>query len=163
MRFSEAAQPEPADASGPRTQSPTNPLLGAAAAGRKRATARRALIVDDEPDVLRSLAQTLSHDGYEVTCASSLAQGIKILHERDFDLVLTDLYLGPTDLGIVRFRRLLLDAAAELADGIEPAAASVPEAYRVRSGAIVIDGALDFDDVLLARFGTPNGEVPVSH
>ncbi len=71
--------------------------------------------------------------------------------------------LGPTDLGIVRFRRLLLDAAAELADGIEPAAASVPEAYRVRSGAIVIDGALDFDDVLLARFGTPNGEVPSGH
>ena len=67
--------------------------------------------------------------------------------------------LGPTDLGIIRFRRLLLDSAAALADGVEPPAASCPEAYRIRSGAIVIDGDTHFDDVLLARFGSPNGEV----
>ncbi|MDH4148207.1 MAG: Rieske 2Fe-2S domain-containing protein [Acidimicrobiia bacterium] len=67
--------------------------------------------------------------------------------------------LGPTDLGIVRFRKLVLDMAKALTDGVEPEVAMTPEAFRVRSGAIVVDEALDFDDVLLARFGTPNGEV----
>ena len=66
--------------------------------------------------------------------------------------------LGPTDLGISRFRRLLLDSAAALGEGVEPPAAAHPDAYRIRSGAIVIDGDVDFDDVLLARFRSPNGE-----
>ena len=69
--------------------------------------------------------------------------------------------LGPTDLGIIRFRRLLLDSADALEAGTEPPAASLPEAYRIRSGAIVIDGDADFDEVLQARFGSPNGEVIV--
>ena len=73
---------------------------------------QRALIVDDEPEVLRALAQTLSQDGYEVTCAHSLAQGIATLHAREFDIVLTDLYLGPTDLG---------SKVAEAAQSLRPA------------------------------------------
>ena len=35
-------------------------------------------------------------------------------------------HLGPTDLGIVRFRRTILDAANRLAAGREPVAASTP-------------------------------------
>lgn len=66
--------------------------------------------------------------------------------------------LGPTDLGIVKFRRLLLDAAAALDGGVEPSAVSNPDAYCIRSGAIVIDESASFDEVLLTRFGTPNGE-----
>jgi len=57
------------------------------------------LVVDDEPDVLMGLANTLTRQGFSVTCAGSLAQGIAILGEHTFDLVLTDLYLGDTDLG----------------------------------------------------------------
>jgi hypothetical protein len=62
--------------------------------------------------------------------------------------------LGPTDMGIVRFRALVIDAAKALAAGEEPAAAARPEAYTVRSGAIVIAAEKSFDEVLQARFGT---------
>lgn len=117
MRQSEAAQPDrdddpraPQPAAGNPQPAAGNPLLGAG--NRARATARRALIVDDEPEVLRALAQTLSQDGYEVTCAHSLAQGIATLHAREFDIVLTDLYLGPTDLG---------SKVAEAAQSLRPA------------------------------------------
>jgi len=65
--------------------------------------------------------------------------------------------LGPTDLGIVRFRQMLLKAAKALRAGEEPAAAARPRAYRMRSGAIVIDSERSFDEVLAARFGSPTG------
>jgi nitrite reductase/ring-hydroxylating ferredoxin subunit len=68
--------------------------------------------------------------------------------------------LGPTDLGVVRFRRLLLGAARALQDGHEPAAASRPSAYHVRSGAIVTAAAKPFEDVLLERFASLDGAVP---
>ena len=100
MRFSEAPEPssttdgEPTS-SGEWTQQPrTNPTPN-----RKPQTSHRVLIVDDEPEVLRVLAQTMRHDGFEVSCAESLEQGVATLHASEFDLVLTDLYLGPNDLG----------------------------------------------------------------
>ena len=66
--------------------------------------------------------------------------------------------LGPTDVGVVRFRKLMLDAAKALRQGQEPPQAAATQAYRVRSGSIVIDSELSFDEVLKARFGSPNGE-----
>jgi phthalate 4,5-dioxygenase oxygenase subunit len=74
-------------------------------------------------------------------------------------------HLGPTDLGIVRFRRLVLDAAKALRAGIEPRAASAPGAYRVRSGGAVAPVACPVEDVLRARFGNVAGlavDAPVS-
>lgn len=62
-------------------------------------TALRVLIVDDEPEVLQGLANTLSHAGFDVSCVGSLNHGIAALRSHSFDLVLTDLYLGDTDLG----------------------------------------------------------------
>ena len=91
MRTADGAVPNPVDWS----QQTRNSATG----NRNAQTLNRVLIVDDEPDVLRSLAQTLAHDGFEVSCAQSLAQGVATLHSGQFDLVLTDLYLGPSDLG----------------------------------------------------------------
>jgi phthalate 4,5-dioxygenase oxygenase subunit len=68
--------------------------------------------------------------------------------------------LGATDLGIVRFRRLVLGAAKDLANGVEPASAAVPEAYCVRSGGTVAPGDMPVADVLHARFGSKTGLVP---
>jgi phthalate 4,5-dioxygenase oxygenase subunit len=67
--------------------------------------------------------------------------------------------LGPTDLGIIRFRRLVLDAAAGLQQGTEPPAARRPDAYRVRSGGMVAPASCRVADVLTARFGTETGLV----
>ena len=64
-----------------------------------RQTASRVLIVDDEPDVLRSLAQTMTHDGFDVVCAQSLTEAVATLRSDKIDLVLTDLYLGASELG----------------------------------------------------------------
>ena len=65
--------------------------------------------------------------------------------------------LGPTDLGVVRLRLLMLGAARDLADGRPPPAAANPAAYRVRSGGIVTPSALPFDQVMTRRFGHPMG------
>ena len=66
-------------------------------------------------------------------------------------------HLGPTDLGIVRFRRCILGAARDLAAGCPPAAASSPAAYRVRGGGMVAAASTTVEDALLARFGNLTG------
>jgi phenylpropionate dioxygenase-like ring-hydroxylating dioxygenase large terminal subunit len=65
--------------------------------------------------------------------------------------------LGPTDLGVVQLRVLMLAAARDLAEGKPPPAATNPAAYRVRSGAIVTPSGLPFDEVMRRRFGHPHG------
>ena len=65
--------------------------------------------------------------------------------------------LGPTDIGIVRFRRLVLESAKALAKGQEPRAASKSESYKVRAGGIVAPSSLPLADVMVARFGDPIG------
>jgi putative nucleotidyltransferase with HDIG domain len=81
--------------------------------GRNRHTRTgRVLIVDDEPDVLQSLSNTLAHDGFEVTAVNSLAAGVAALGNQTFDLILTDLYLGDSDLG---------SQVAQAAQSIKPA------------------------------------------
>ena len=68
-------------------------------------------------------------------------------------------HLGPTDLAIVRFRRLMLEGARNLGAGLEPAAAKDGAAYTVRSGSALADRAIPFADVMTARFGDPLGRV----
>jgi phenylpropionate dioxygenase-like ring-hydroxylating dioxygenase large terminal subunit len=68
-------------------------------------------------------------------------------------------HLGPTDLGVVRFRRAILDALRGLRQGIEPPAASRPEAYRVRSGGAIAPDDGDVADMLIERFGNTAGRV----
>ena len=70
--------------------------------------------------------------------------------------------LGPTDLGIARFRTLMLEAARDLAAGIEPAAAKLPSAYFVRSGAIVTPADMPFHEVMMRRFGHPDGRIDLA-
>lgn len=65
--------------------------------------------------------------------------------------------LGPTDIGVVQFRRLVLEAAKGLVEGVEPPWAARPEAYRVRAGGIVAGEALSFEAVMRDRFGDPLG------
>ena len=68
-------------------------------------------------------------------------------------------HLGPTDAGIIQFRRLVLGAARALQAGAEPAAAHDGAAYAVRSGSIVADASLPFPEVMRTRFGDPVGRV----
>jgi phthalate 4,5-dioxygenase oxygenase subunit len=68
-------------------------------------------------------------------------------------------HLGPTDIGVVRFRRCILGSAKDLAAGKAPAAAQQPGAYRVRSGSAVAHGSTPFEQVMQDRFGHPYGLV----
>lgn len=65
--------------------------------------------------------------------------------------------LGATDIGVVQFRRLMLQAAKDLGEGIEPSWVTQPQAYRVRAGGIVTDEAKDFAAVMVERFGDELG------
>jgi hypothetical protein len=68
-------------------------------------------------------------------------------------------HLTPTDVAIVRFRRLMLDSAKALRDGKEPVAAQRHESYRLRSGGAVAPSRLSFEEVMQERFGSTSGRV----
>jgi phenylpropionate dioxygenase-like ring-hydroxylating dioxygenase large terminal subunit len=68
-------------------------------------------------------------------------------------------HLGPTDLGIVRFRKLVLGAAKELAAGGEPACASAPRRFAVRSGGAVAHRDVPLAEVMKQRFGDEHAYV----
>lgn len=65
----------------------------------------------------------------------------------------TQEHLGPTDMGVIRFRRLILDAARALAKGDPPAALAEPRAYKVRGGGAVASADVPLIDVMRDRFG----------
>ena len=67
--------------------------------------------------------------------------------------------LGPTDIGVVQLRRMMLEAALRVEAGGEPIGADNPQSYSVRSGGIVAPEALPFAEVMSERFGDPIGRV----
>jgi CheY-like chemotaxis protein len=68
--------------------------------GRQRSAMARqfkVLLVDDEPDILGLLGFAFRSRGYDVTLASDGKSALEILSSREFDLVVTDLHMGPID------------------------------------------------------------------
>jgi phthalate 4,5-dioxygenase len=65
-------------------------------------------------------------------------------------------HLTPTDIGVVRFRRIMLDAAKSLAAGKEPEAPHLYKSYRLRAGGAVTHAA-SLDEVMKERFGDALG------
>ena len=65
--------------------------------------------------------------------------------------------LSPTDVGIVHFRRAMLDGARALRDGKAPAAASRCDGYCLRSGGAVESSKLSFEEMMCERFGSETG------
>jgi len=66
-------------------------------------------------------------------------------------------HLTPTDVAIVRFRRLMLDGAKALREGKEPDAAHRHKAYRLRAGGYVARAGTPFEEVMRLRFGSASG------
>jgi phenylpropionate dioxygenase-like ring-hydroxylating dioxygenase large terminal subunit len=69
-------------------------------------------------------------------------------------------HLGPTDLAIIEFRKLVLRGAREVANGGRPAAARNAGAYRVRGGSIVAPRDIGFAETMRRRFGDELGRTP---
>lgn len=55
------------------------------------------LVVDDEESVAITIKAILKMDGHDVTAVTSGAEAIRLLNERQYDVVLTDLRLGDMD------------------------------------------------------------------
>ncbi len=68
-------------------------------------------------------------------------------------------HLGPTDVGIVEFRKLVMGAARALANGDAPKAAALPSRYAVRSGGWVTAPSRTLPEAMTERFGHPHGYV----
>jgi hypothetical protein len=68
-------------------------------------------------------------------------------------------HLGPTDLGIMYFRKLMLDTARALQDGVEPPHVQHQDRYTVRSGGHVTHKSKDLPEVMVERFGDVAGYV----
>ncbi|MBL8376884.1 MAG: Rieske 2Fe-2S domain-containing protein [Burkholderiales bacterium] len=68
-------------------------------------------------------------------------------------------HLSPTDMAVVRFRRMLLGGARELAAGTPPAAARASGAYRVRGGGALAPSDMSFEAVMVERFGSVTGRI----
>lgn len=72
-------------------------------------------------------------------------------------------HLNTSDLGIVQFRRFILDAARALDnEGLLPAAHSRPDLYRLRCGSHVCSEKIKFEQVMVDRFGDRLGLAPQS-
>ena len=68
-------------------------------------------------------------------------------------------HLGPTDAGIVEFRKMLMAAARGLQAGQEPAAARAAGRYALRAGGWIAPPELDLRTVMEQRFGHAQGYV----
>src|SRR5262249_9584144 len=68
-------------------------------------------------------------------------------------------HLGPTDLGVVEFRKLLMGAARSLQAGSAPRAAAAPKRYAVRAGGAVAAPNNNLEAVMTERFGHDRGYV----
>jgi DNA-binding response OmpR family regulator len=55
---------------------------------------KKILIIEDEPDIVRGLKDSLEFEGFEVLAAGDAREGVKIARERAPDCILLDLMLG---------------------------------------------------------------------
>jgi two-component system cell cycle response regulator len=75
----------------------------------------RILIIDDDPDTIEFLRIVFTVRGHELVGAHTGTEGLRLAHERQFDLILVDVMMPDVD-GYEVCRRLRAD----------PATASVP-------------------------------------
>ena len=86
-------------------------------------------------------------------------QDLMIQQSQGYIVDRTKEVLTATDAAVVKFRRTLLEGAKALAAGDEPKAPRRAEAYRTRPGSWFAAEGVDFEDVLLDRFGDERGRV----
>ena len=68
-------------------------------------------------------------------------------------------HLGPTDIGIVEFRKMLMAAARALQNREEPKSAAAPNKYAVRAGGWIASDDKNLFAVMTERFGHQHGYV----
>ena len=74
---------------------------------------QKILIIEDEPDIRKTLEYNLSREGFDVICASSLSEGKDSINAAKFSLILLDLML-PDGSGLDLCRELKSDPKKNL-------------------------------------------------
>jgi two-component system phosphate regulon response regulator PhoB len=69
---------------------------------------QKILLIEDEPDIRKTLEYNLSREGFDVACASSLSEGKNYINADQFSLILLDLML-PDGSGLDLCRELKSD------------------------------------------------------
>ena len=70
---------------------------------------QKILLIEDEPDIRKTLEYNLSREGFDVACASSLSEGKNYINAGQFSLILLDLML-PDGSGLDLCRELKSDS-----------------------------------------------------
>ena len=68
-------------------------------------------------------------------------------------------HLGPTDIGVVEFRKMVMGAARALASGAGPKQANNARRYAVRAGGWITGPDKDLEQAMVERFGHRDGYV----
>jgi DNA-binding response OmpR family regulator len=69
---------------------------------------QKILIIEDEPDIRKTLEYNISREGYKVVSSSSLSEGKEQINSSDFSLILLDLML-PDGSGLDLCREIKSD------------------------------------------------------
>lgn len=96
------------------------------------ASAPRLLFVDDEPNIRTTLAAILKQRGFDVTTAATVSDALKLIAQRTFDVLISDLNIGEAGDGftvVSAMRRTQPDAATFILTGY-PAFETALEAIR---------------------------------
>ena len=87
----------------------------------------RVLVVDDDEPHAQAVAESLERVGYDCTVATSGREGLRLIEEQDFDIVLTDLLMD--DVGgmevLAKAKRELPDAEVVILTGHNTVKAAV--------------------------------------
>ncbi len=79
------------------------------------------LLVDDQPEILKTLTRFLNMKGYAVEIATSVAEATPILHARQIDAVILDVRMTPQSgldlLPVIRDNEKLRDIPAVVLTG----------------------------------------------
>jgi len=74
---------------------------------------QKILLIEDEPDIRKTLEYNLSREGFDVVCAPSLSEGRNYINTNQFSLILLDLML-PDGSGLDLCRELKTDSDKKL-------------------------------------------------
>jgi two-component system response regulator PilR (NtrC family) len=109
------------------------------------------LLVEDEENIRQVLSLSLNSFGHEVTACENPLQAKKALHEKQFDVIITDLRMDGVDAGIdvVRMAKTMQDHASTLLLTAYASTETAVEAMR--------EGAFDYITKPISR--TELGEV----
>lgn len=95
-------------------------------------SAPRLLFVDDEPNIRTTLAAILKQRGFDVTTAATVSEALKLIAQKTFDVLVSDLNIGEAGDGftvVSAMRRTQPDAATFILTGY-PAFETALEAIR---------------------------------